>query len=138
MASKIFFSHQKVYFWISAFDFQLAKMHIVQWCTKLTNMKKMKYYVKTEKLNDSSLIFWFIFYTCFNAGALTNMWTTPFVKNLKNAEKYIIKNSMKYQKMKLLMQGHWPTCEPHHLSNIWKIMKNMYLKIVRNTKKWSS
>ena len=34
MASKIFFSHQKVYFWISAFDHRaivLDKMHIVQW-----------------------------------------------------------------------------------------------------------
>ena len=33
MASKIFFSHQKVYFWISAFDHKaivLDKMHIVQ------------------------------------------------------------------------------------------------------------
>ena len=32
MASKIFFSHQKVYFWISAFDHRaivLDKMHIV-------------------------------------------------------------------------------------------------------------
>ena len=45
-----------------------------------------------------------------------NMWTSPFVKNLKNTEYYLLKNSMKYQKMKLLMQGHWPTCEPHHLS----------------------
>ena len=44
------------------------------------------------------------------------MWTTPFVKNWKNTEKYVLKNSMKYQKMKLSMQGHWPTCEPHHLS----------------------
>ena len=34
MASKIFFSHQKVYFWISAFDHRAIvepKMHIVQW-----------------------------------------------------------------------------------------------------------
>ena len=34
MASKIFFSHQKVYFWISAFDHRaivLDKMHIVHW-----------------------------------------------------------------------------------------------------------
>merc|ERR1712155_343755 len=34
MASKIFFSHQKVYFWISAFDHRaivLDKMHILQW-----------------------------------------------------------------------------------------------------------
>ena len=34
MASKIFFSHQKVYFWISAFDHRaivLPKMHIVHW-----------------------------------------------------------------------------------------------------------
>ena len=34
IASKIFFSHQKVYFWISAFDHRaiiLDKMHIVQW-----------------------------------------------------------------------------------------------------------
>ena len=34
MASKIFFSHQRVYFWISAFDHRaiiLDKMHIVQW-----------------------------------------------------------------------------------------------------------
>ena len=33
-ASKIFLSHQKVYFWISAFDHRaivLDKMHIVQW-----------------------------------------------------------------------------------------------------------
>ena len=33
MASKIFFSHQKVYFWISAFDHRgivVPKMHIVQ------------------------------------------------------------------------------------------------------------
>ena len=33
MASKIFFSHRKVYFWISAFDHRaivLDKMHIVQ------------------------------------------------------------------------------------------------------------
>ena len=36
------------------------------------------------------------------------------------------------------MQGHWPTCEPHRLSKIGKILKNMYLKIVWNTKKWSS
>ena len=34
MASKIFFFHQKVYFWISAFDHRaivVPKMHIVQW-----------------------------------------------------------------------------------------------------------
>ena len=34
MASKIFFSHQKVYFWISGFDHRaivVPKMHIVQW-----------------------------------------------------------------------------------------------------------
>ena len=34
MASKIFFPHQKVYFWISAFDHRaivVPKMHIVQW-----------------------------------------------------------------------------------------------------------
>ena len=34
MASKLFFSHQKVYFWISAFDHRaivLDKMHIVHW-----------------------------------------------------------------------------------------------------------
>ena len=37
-------------------------------------------------------------------------------KNWKNTEKYVLKSSRKYQKMKLLMQGHWPTCEPHHLS----------------------
>ena len=34
MASKIFFFHQKVYFWISTFDHRaivLPKMHIVHW-----------------------------------------------------------------------------------------------------------
>ena len=38
MASKIFFSHQKVYFWISAFDHRaivLDKMHIVHWSSNL-------------------------------------------------------------------------------------------------------
>ena len=37
MASKIFFSHQKVYFWISAFDHRgivVPKMHIVHWGKK--------------------------------------------------------------------------------------------------------
>ena len=46
MASKIFFSHQKVYFWISAFDHRaiiLDKMHIVQcdpWGFKATHNAK--------------------------------------------------------------------------------------------------
>ena len=41
MASKIFFPHQKVYFWISAFDHRaivLDKMHIVHWGTERSYM----------------------------------------------------------------------------------------------------
>ena len=40
MASKIFFSHQKVYFWISAFDHRaivVPKMHIVHWSKTIGN-----------------------------------------------------------------------------------------------------
>ena len=42
MASKIFFSHQKVYFWISAFDHRaivVPKMHIVQCCLIWVDLK---------------------------------------------------------------------------------------------------
>ena len=89
---------------------------LMRWCTKIDKYED-EVWVETEILMTlPSLIFWFLFYQWFNPGAQTNMWTTPFVKNLKNTEYYLLKNSMKYQKMKLLMQGHWPTCEPHHLS----------------------
>ena len=48
MASKIFFSHQKVYFWISAFDHRaivLDKMHIVHWgCDVVSNLLARFYF----------------------------------------------------------------------------------------------
>ena len=59
MASKIFFSHQKVYFWISAFDHRailLDKMHIVHWRQSFSDISIVKKLACTE--NDTGFLFY--------------------------------------------------------------------------------
>ena len=55
MASKIFFSHQKVYFWISAFDHRaivLDKMHIVHWHRTIVKIELLGLFLKRSKMFD--------------------------------------------------------------------------------------
>ena len=61
MASKIFFSHQKVYFWISAFDHRaivVPKMHIVHWLCWLGICFGPEYAVMLSSTRIVHVLFW--------------------------------------------------------------------------------